>query len=133
MMKQKYIDIVTNAFRKGEFKAVSGGNVLRRSYDEAYIDERNDYDFGHMYIRLLKDEREADFIEVYAVDTEDECMTDHTEPSELFTDFFKRSMEDKLWYLTAKFDPERRYELEGTYEVFGRDFSIVAFYVIKMI
>jgi hypothetical protein len=42
-------------------------------------------------------------------------------------------MEDKLWYLTAKFDPERRYELEGTYEVFGRDFSIVAFYVIKML
>ncbi len=133
MMKQKYIDIVTNAFRKGEFKAVSGGNVLRRSYDEAYIDERNDCDFGHMYIRLLKDEREADFIEVYAVDTEEECMTDHTAPSELFTDFFERSMEDKLWYLTAKFDPERRYELEGTYEVFGRDFSIVAFYVIKML
>lgn len=133
MMKQKYIDIVTNAFRKGEFKAVSGGNVLWRSYDEAYIDERNDCDFGHMYIRLLKDEREADFIEVYAVDTEDECMTDHTEPSELFTDFFKRSMGDKLWYLTAKFDPERRYELEGTYETFGRDFSIVAFYVTKMI
>jgi hypothetical protein len=81
----------------------------------------------------MKDEREGGFIEVFAVDTEKELMTDHTEPSELFTDFFKRSMEDKLWYLTAKFDPERRYELEGTYEVFGQDFSIVAFYVTKIV
>ncbi len=133
MMKQRYIDIVTKAFRRGEFKAVSGGNVLRKTYDEAYIDERNDYDFGHLYIRLIKDEREEDFIEVFAVDTADECMTDHLAPSERFTDFFKRSMETKLWYLTAKYDPERRYELEGTYEIFGQDHSIVAFYVTRIV
>lgn len=132
-MRQEYIDIVAEAFRKGEFRDVTGGNQIKRTYDEAYLDERGDYEFDHMYIHLMKDEREGGFIEVFAVDTEKERMTDHTEPSELFTDFFKRSMEDKLWYLTAKFDPERRYELEGSYEVFGQDFSIVAFYVTKIV
>ena len=43
-MKQEYVDIVAEAFRKGEFKAVTGGASVKRSYDEAYLDERTDYD-----------------------------------------------------------------------------------------
>ena len=78
MMKQEYVDIVAEAFRKGEFKAVTGGAPIMRSYDEAYLDERTDYDFDHMYIHLMKDEREGGFIEVFSVDTSDEYMTNHS-------------------------------------------------------
>ena len=132
MMKQEYVDIVAEAFRRGEFKAVTGGAPIMRSYDEAYLDERTDYDFDHMYIHLMKDEREGGFIEVFSVDTSDEYMTNQYAPARLFTDFYTKAMETKLWHLRLKFDPEREFEIEGIYETFNTDYSIVAFYVEKM-
>ena len=132
MMRQEYIDIVTEAFRKGEFRTVADGEPLKRPYDEAYLDERTDHDFGHMYIHLLKDEREGGFIEVFSVDTSDEYMTNKYAPAKLFTEFYTEAMESKLWHLRMRFDAEREYEIEGTYEMFNTDFSIVAFYVEKM-
>lgn len=132
MMKQEYIDIVAEAYRKGDFRAVSEGDTVKRLYDEAYLDERNDYNFDHMYIHLLKDEREGGFIEVFSIDTSDEYMTNRYAPAKLFTEFYTEVMESKLWHLRMKFDPEREYELEGVYELFNTDYSIVAFYVEKM-
>ena len=82
-MKQEYVDIVAEAFRKGEFKAVTGGAPIMRSYDEAYLDERTDFDFDHMYIHLMKDEREGGFIEVFSVDTSDEYMTNQYAPASI--------------------------------------------------
>ena len=131
-MKQEYIDIVAEAFRKGEFRAIEGGGPIKESYDEAYLDERTDYDFDHMFIHLLKDEREGGFIEVFSVDTSDEYMTNQYAPARLFTEFYTDAMETKLWHIRMRFDPERDYGIEGTFELFNPDFSIVAFYVEKM-
>ncbi len=131
-MKQEYIDIVAEAFRKGEFRAVSGGGPVKRSYDEAYLDERTDFDFGHMYIHLLRDDREEGFIEVFSVDTEDVFMDSRFAPAKLFTDFYTEAVERKLWHIRMKFDPEREYEIEGVFETFNTDYSLVAFYVEKM-
>ena len=98
MMKQEYIDIVAEAFRKGEFRDVEGGGAVKQPYDEAYLDERSDYDFDHMFIHLLKDEREGGFIEVFSVDTSDEYMTNQYAPARLFTEFYTSAMESKLWH-----------------------------------
>ena len=132
MMKQEYINIVAEAFRKGEFRSVSGSGPVKADYDEAYLDERTDYDFEHMYIHLMKDGREGDYIEVFSVDTGDEYMGSRFAPAKAFTEFFTKAMEARLWHLRMKFDYERNYELEGIYEVYQRDYSIIAFYVVKM-
>ena len=132
MMKQEYITSVAEAFRKGRFSPVNGIGEVKVSYDEAYLDERTDYDFGHMFIHLLKDEREGDFIEVFSVDLEDELLEMQYAPARNFTDFFTKAMESKLWHLRLMYDAERDYELCGTYEEYLRDHAIVAFYVKKM-
>ena len=132
MMKQEYITIVAEAFRKGKFSPVTGIGEVKASYDEAYLDERTDFEFGHLYIHLLKDEREGDYIEVFSVELEDELLETQFAPARNFTDFFTKAMETKLWYLRMMYDVERDYELCGTYEEYSRDHAIAAFYVKKM-
>ncbi|MBO5994042.1 MAG: hypothetical protein J6Q41_00840 [Firmicutes bacterium] len=132
MMKQEYITKVAEAFRKGEFMSVSGADHVKADYDEVYIDERTDYDFEHVYVHLMKDEREGDYLEILSVELEDEFLESQFAAAKGFTDFYTRAMEAKLWYLRLKFDPERAYEIEGIYELYTRDYAIVAFYVKKM-
>ncbi len=132
MMKQKYIDLVAEAFRKGQFESVSGEGQVKAQYDEAYLDERTDYDFEHLFIHLMKDGREGDYIEVFAIELEDEFLDSQYAAARDFTDFYTRAMETKLWHLRLMYDPERNYEIRGFYEVYTREFAIVAFYVRKM-
>lgn len=132
MMKQEYITKVAEAFRKGKFMPVSGVDHIKADYDEAYIDERTDYDFEHVYVHLMKEEREGDFLEIFSVELQDEFLESQFAAAKGFTDFYTRTMEAKLWYLRLKFDPERSYEIEGIYEMYSRDHAIVAFYVKKM-
>lgn len=132
MMKQERITEVAEAFRKGKFVSVSGGEPIKVTYDEAYLDERTDYDFDHMYIHLMKDGREGDFIEMMSVELEDEYLGSQFAPARQFTEFFTRSMEAKLWHLRIKFDPEREFEIKGSYEMFNEDYAIIAFYIEKM-
>ena len=132
MMKQEYINLAAEAFRKGEFVSLSGRGIIKAEYDEAYIDERNDYNFDHVFIRLIRDEREGDFIEVFSVDTEDEYMESQFAPAKKFTEFYTRVMENKLWYIRLMMDPEREYEIHGSYESYSEDHSVIAFYVVKI-
>ena len=132
MMKQEYITKVAEAFRKGEFMSLTGTGPVKADYDEAYLDERTDYDFEHLYIHLMKDGREGDFIEVFTVDLEDQLLETHLAQAKGFTDFFTRTMETKLWHLRMKFDVESLFEIEGTYEYYSRDHAIIAFYVRKL-
>ncbi|MBR6473331.1 MAG: hypothetical protein IKS99_06385 [Firmicutes bacterium] len=132
MMKQEYITKVAEAFRKGEFRSISGPGSVKADYEEAYLDERTDYDFEHMYIHLLADEREGDFIEVLSVELDDEPIDNQFEATPKFSVFFTTAMEIKLWHLRMKFDPEREYEIAGTYEEFSRSHALIAFYVKKL-
>lgn len=132
MMKQEYIDLVADAFRKGEFVSIKGRGNIKAEYDEAYIDERDDYDFDHVFIHLMKNEREGGFLEVFSVDTEDEYMDSQYAPARSFTEFYTRTMENKLWHIRFMMDPEREFEIEGDFELYTRDFSIIAFYVEKL-
>ena len=131
MMKEKYINEVLEAFRKGRFKPVSGGDPVRADYDEAYLDERTDFDFDHMFIHLIKDDRTGDFIEVFSVDTGDEYLGSQYAPAKLFTEFYSKAMEAKYWHIRMKFDPERKFEISGVYEEYNTEYSIIAFYAVK--
>ena len=132
MMKHERVTEVAEAFRKGEFRKITGSGIVKASYDEAYLDERTDYDFEHMYIHLMKDEREGDFIEVLSVELDDEFLGSQFAPARKFTDFYTRAMENRLWHLRMRFDPERDFEIEGIYENYNEQYSIVAFYVKKI-
>ena len=131
MMKQEYINLAAEAFRKGDFMSLRGGRI-KANYDEAYIDERTDYDFGHVFVHLMKDGREGDFLEIFAIDTQDEYLDSQFAPAREFTDFYTRVMEAKLWHLRMMLDPEREFEIKGTFEVYTRNYSVIAFYVVKM-
>ena len=131
-MKQDHITKVAEAFRKGEFMPVSGYGPVKADYDEAYIDERTDYDFDHVYVHLMKDGREGDYLDIYSVELEDEFLDSQFAAARGFTDFYTRTMEAKLWYLRLKFDPEKTYDIEGIYEMYTRSHAIVAFYVREM-
>ena len=132
MMKQDHITKVAEAFRKGQFMSVSGIGQVKAQYDEAFLDERTDFEFEHVFVHLIKDGEEKDFIEIMSVDTEDEDLGDQYAPAHDFTEFFTKAMESKLWYLRMRFDPERKMEIQGLYESYTRDNSIVAFYVTRM-
>ena len=132
MMKQEHIDIVAEAFRRGEFRSLTGSGRIDPHYDEAYIDEHTDYDFEHVFIHLVKDLEEGDLIEIMSVETPEEELGDQYAPARRFTDFYTKAMETKMWHLRMNFDPERKYETRGCYELYTKDCSIVAFYVVKM-
>ena len=131
-MKQERINEVAEAFRKGLFSAVSGGGPITASYDEAYLDERTDYEFEHMYVHLIKDGREGDLIEVMSVELDGEYMGSRFAPARRFTEFYTRAMEAKLWHIRLMLDPERTFEICGGYEKYTEDYAIIAFYLKKM-
>ena len=131
-MKQERINEVAEAFRKGLFSAVSGGGPITAFYDEAYLDERTDYEFEHMYVHLIKDGREGDLIEVMSVELDGEYMGSRFAPARRFTEFYTRAMERKLLLIRLMMDAERDFEINGVYEKYTEDYAIIAFYLKKM-